>query len=186
MSENKTQSRDPGIELRGPPQEQQSGLPAVIEPAPLRPQWRRRPRGVFLALLLLIGAGAGIGWFWWQHHQLQLPPGIAWSNGRLEADEIDIDTKFAGRIAKLFVDEGDMVKAGQVVAMMDTRDLAGVAEEVRRRWCSRRSARSTRPRPISCSSRPRSSSPSRNSTAPAPSCPRVSPPSNCSISGVSR
>ncbi len=123
MSENKTQSRDPGIELRGPPQEQQSGLPAVIEPAPLRPQWRRRPRGVFLALLLLIGAGAGIGWFWWQHHQLQLPPGIAWSNGRLEADEIDIDTKFAGRVAKLFVDEGDMVSAGQVVAMMDTQDL---------------------------------------------------------------
>ena len=123
MSENKTQSRDPGIELRGPPQEQQSGLPAVIEPAPPRPQWRRRPRGVFLALLLLIGAGAGIGWFWWQHHQLQLPPGIAWGNGRLEADEIDIDTKFAGRIAKLFADEGDMVKAGQVVAVMDTQDL---------------------------------------------------------------
>src|SRR5262249_44213077 len=36
---------------------------------------------------------------------------------------IDIDTKFAGRIAQLFVDEGDMVKAGQLVAMMDTRDL---------------------------------------------------------------
>jgi HlyD family secretion protein len=44
-------------------------------------------------------------------------------NGRLESDEIDIDTKFAGRIAKLFVDEGDMVAAGQVVAMMDTRDI---------------------------------------------------------------
>jgi len=44
-------------------------------------------------------------------------------NGRLEADQIDIDTKFAGRIAKRFVDEGDMVRAGQVVAMMDTRDL---------------------------------------------------------------
>ena len=42
---------------------------------------------------------------------------------RLESDEIDIDTKFAGRIAHLFVDEGDMVAAGQVVAMMDTKDL---------------------------------------------------------------
>ena len=48
---------------------------------------------------------------------------IASGNGRLEADEIDIDTKFAGRIAKLFADEGDMVKADQVVALMDTRDL---------------------------------------------------------------
>jgi HlyD family secretion protein len=71
----------------------------------------------------MIGAGVGIGWAWWQQHQVRLPPGIASGNGRLEADEIDIDTKFAGRIAKLFVDEGDMVFAGQVVAMMDTRDL---------------------------------------------------------------
>jgi len=77
---------------------------------------------VFLAVLM-IGAGAGIGWLWWQHQQSRLPPGTAWGNGRLEADQIDIDTKFAGRIAKRFVDEGDMVRAGQVVAMMDTRDL---------------------------------------------------------------
>jgi HlyD family secretion protein len=74
-------------------------------------------------MLVLVVAGTGIGWFWWQQQQLRLPPGIAWGNGRLEADQIDIDTKFAGRIAKLFADEGDMVRAGQVVAMMDTRDL---------------------------------------------------------------
>jgi HlyD family secretion protein len=53
-----------------------------------------------------------------------LPPGIASGNGRIEADEIDIDTKFAGRIAEILADEGDMVKAGQIVARMDTRDLA--------------------------------------------------------------
>jgi HlyD family secretion protein len=49
--------------------------------------------------------------------------GIASGNGRLEADEIDIDTKFAGRIATLYADEGDIVKGGAVVAVMDTRDL---------------------------------------------------------------
>jgi HlyD family secretion protein len=78
---------------------------------------------VLIALLLMIGVGAGIGWLWWRQHQLQLPPGIASGNGRIESDEIDIDTKFAGRIARLFVDEGDMVVAGQVVAIMDTRDI---------------------------------------------------------------
>ena len=123
MTDQKTQNRDPGVELRAPPDEQRGGLPAVVEQAPPRPPQRLRPRVAVIALLLLIGAGAGIGWFWWQHHQLRLPPGIAWGNGRLEADEIDIDTKFAGRIVQLFVDEGDMAKAGQVVAMMDTRDL---------------------------------------------------------------
>jgi HlyD family secretion protein len=53
-----------------------------------------------------------------------LPPGIAFGNGRLEADEINIDTKYAGRISEMLADEGDLVKAGQVVARMDTRDLA--------------------------------------------------------------
>jgi HlyD family secretion protein len=78
---------------------------------------------MLLALLVLIGPGIGIGWFWWQQQQARLHPGFASGNGRLESDQIDIDTKYAGRIAKLFVDEGDMVAAGQVVAMMDTRDI---------------------------------------------------------------
>lgn len=60
-----------------------------------------------------------------------LPHGITWGNGRLETDEIDIDTKFAGRIAKLLVDEGDIVKPGQVVAIMDTRDLQAQLKQYR-------------------------------------------------------
>jgi HlyD family secretion protein len=123
MSEQKTQSRGPGIELSAAQQEERGRLPAVIERAPPRPQRRWRPRVALLALVLLIGAGAGAGWVWWHQRQMQLPPGIASGNGRLESDEIDIDTKFAGRIAQLFVDEGEIVAAGQVVAMMDTRDL---------------------------------------------------------------
>jgi HlyD family secretion protein len=35
-----------------------------------------------------------------------------------------IDIKYAGRIAELFADEGDLVKGGQTVARMDTQDLA--------------------------------------------------------------
>jgi HlyD family secretion protein len=123
MSEQETQRRDPSVELMAPPEEQRGGLPAVVERAPPRAQRRWRLRVAVIALLLMIGAGAGIGWLWWQQHQTQLPPGIASGNGRLESDEIDIDTKFAGRIAKLFVDEGEMVARGQVVAVMDTRDI---------------------------------------------------------------
>lgn len=67
-------------------------------------------------------AGGG-GFYWWKHAQSQLPAGISWGNGRIEADEIDIDTKFAGRIAEMLADEGDMVAAGQIVARMDTKDL---------------------------------------------------------------
>jgi HlyD family secretion protein len=110
-----------GVEAKAEPEVHP--LPAVIEHAPERPQRRRRPRLALLIVLVMAATGSGIGWFWWQQHQLRLPPGFASGNGRLEADEVDLDTKFAGRIAKLLVDEGDIVKPGQVVAVMDTRDL---------------------------------------------------------------
>jgi HlyD family secretion protein len=93
-------------------------LPAQI---PLRKPRNRRWVFVFLAFLIAGGVG---GAYWWTHRAPPLPLGIASGNGRLEADEIDIQTKFAGRILKLFVDEGDLVRAGQTLAIMDTRDLA--------------------------------------------------------------
>ncbi len=82
-----------------------------------------RRRLILLIGLLAVGAAVGGGWYWWRQHEARLPEGISWGNGRIEADEIDIDTKFAGRIAELLVDEGDMVRAGQMVARMDTKDL---------------------------------------------------------------
>lgn len=85
----------------------------------------RRPgvtRKRIVVLLALLAAGAAIAFYWWQHRAPPLPAGIVYSNGRIEADEIDIETKFAGRVAAVLVDEGDTVVSGQVVARMDTRD----------------------------------------------------------------
>jgi HlyD family secretion protein len=84
---------------------------------------KRRWLRVAVMVAVLIGVGGG-GYYWWQHLRSQLPPGIAYGNGRLEADAINIDTKYAGRIAELFADEGDLVKGGQIVARMDTQDLS--------------------------------------------------------------
>jgi HlyD family secretion protein len=97
-------------------------LPAVIPFVPSRREPNKRSRAKTLVLLVMLLGGIGAG-YWWLQPRGGLPPGITFSNGRLEADEIDIDTKFAGRIAKLLADEGDMVRAGQVVALMDTQDL---------------------------------------------------------------
>jgi HlyD family secretion protein len=61
----------------------------------------------------MIVAGSATGALYWAtHNRPVLPPYIAWSNGRLEADETDIDTKFAGRIAAVLADEGDVGRAG--------------------------------------------------------------------------
>ncbi len=52
----------------------------------------------------------------WQHGDT--PQGIAKTNGRIEATEIDISPKYAGRLESVNVDEGDEVKAGQVIAVI--------------------------------------------------------------------
>jgi len=116
-----------GLKIGGDPQPVQpvpETLPAVVpRPAmdtpPVNSPGRLRR---LLPLFLLLAAVAG-GIAWWLPHRQTLPPGFAVGNGRLDADEIDIDTKYPGRIAELHADEGDQVKAGQVLAVMDTRDV---------------------------------------------------------------
>jgi HlyD family secretion protein len=101
------------------PARPQTGLPTIVRKPRRRAAWRLR---AFIALAILV-AGAGGTYYWWQRLHPPLPLGIAFGNGRLEADEINIDTKYAARIAEMLADQGDLVKAGQVVARMDTRDL---------------------------------------------------------------
>jgi HlyD family secretion protein len=52
-----------------------------------------------------------------------LGEGIASGNGRIEATEIDVAAKAPGRIRSILADEGDEVKAGQVVATIDVDTL---------------------------------------------------------------
>jgi HlyD family secretion protein len=96
-------------------------LPATIEghaPRHRKLRWR-----LLAVIALATAASAGGGYYWWRLHQTGLPAGIVFSNGRLEAEEIDIDAKFPERVAQLLVDEGDVVQRGQIVARMDTRDV---------------------------------------------------------------
>ena len=58
-----------------------------------------------------------------------LPAGIVSGNGRLEAQEIDIAAKAPGRIRDILVDEGQLVKAGDVIAHMDVDVLQAQRNE---------------------------------------------------------
>lgn len=77
----------------------------------------------WLAVLLLLGAALGSLALWKFLNSSELPDGFASGNGRIEAIEIDIATKLAGRLESVLAEEGDMVEAGQVVARMDTKSL---------------------------------------------------------------
>lgn len=78
----------------------------------------------FLLFMVIVAAAAAGGWWYLQHRNAALPPGFAAGNGRIEANEIDIATKYAARLLELRVEEGDLVQAGQVIAVLDTRELA--------------------------------------------------------------
>lgn len=57
------------------------------------------------------------------------PEGFAKTNGRIEAERVDIATKFAGRLKTVLVKEGDLAKAGQILAQLDTAELEAQLKE---------------------------------------------------------
>src|SRR5579864_5322320 len=76
---------------------------------------------IFISIAIVAIGGAAAAW--WLLSKPALPPGFASGNGRLEAKQVDISTKYAGRIKDVLANEGDTVDAGQVVATMDTEPL---------------------------------------------------------------
>jgi HlyD family secretion protein len=78
----------------------------------------------WLILVIALVAAGGAALYWWQHSLASaLPDGISASNGRIEAERIEIATRLPGRIAEVAVDEGDWVDAGALIARMDTIEL---------------------------------------------------------------
>ena len=83
-----------------------------------------------LLLTVVLIAIAGLVYLLWRSSlPAKLPDGFASSNGRIEATEVDVATKLAGRVLDELVDEGDFVTAGQVVAHMDIESLEAQREE---------------------------------------------------------
>jgi HlyD family secretion protein len=87
--------------------------------------------------LIAAAAAAAVGAAWWVNTQRdRLPDGIHRGNGRLEVERIEIAAKYPGRVVELPVREGDLVKAGDVIARQDPTDLLaqrGAVEAARER-----------------------------------------------------
>ena len=76
-----------------------------------------RKRALWAGIVLL--AVAGIIAFRLLAGRGALPEGLIQANGRIEGDTVSVSSKFAGRIAEIKVREGDTVKKGQVLAVLD-------------------------------------------------------------------
>lgn len=99
---------------------------------------KRRMAWTVGAVLALAAALA-----WW----LVRPPpddgSFVRGNGRIEATELDVAAKAAGRVEDILVNEGDFVKVGEIVARMDMRTLEAQLAQALAEVVNARSARQT-------------------------------------------
>ncbi|RIX45079.1 MAG: HlyD family efflux transporter periplasmic adaptor subunit [Rhodocyclales bacterium GT-UBC] len=79
--------------------------------------------GKNLLFAFLAVAAIATAYYLYQQRPSGLPAGLASGNGRLEAIEVDVATKIAGRLSEVLVREGDAVLAGAIVARLDADDL---------------------------------------------------------------
>jgi HlyD family secretion protein len=128
-------------------QTQPSSQKVSVPPSPSVAPPARRGLGTAvkraLVLIVLIALLVG-GYFAWQRFRPKgLGDAFASGNGRLEAQEIDISAKAAGRISEILVREGDFVNEAQVVARMDTASLRAQLQQARAQEAEARNAVAT-------------------------------------------
>lgn len=85
---------------------------------------------VTLAVLLILIAGGFLVW-WFLIRQPPVPRNIIVLSGRIEADDSTVATKVSGRIREIRVREGDTVKAGDVIALLDEEQAMAREEQAR-------------------------------------------------------
>ena len=85
----------------------------------------------WIIVSVAVALAAFIGFRYWQKSKTALPEGIASGNGRLEAKLVDVAAKEPLRVKEILVDEGALVKPGQVLVRLDTATLESQLEEAK-------------------------------------------------------
>lgn len=80
---------------------------------------------LLLAVVFLVTAG---GIYYYKTLQDDLPDYVAMSNGRIEAQSVDISARNGGRILTMSAEEGTMVEEGDVLATLDLNHMAAALE----------------------------------------------------------
>lgn len=75
---------------------------------------------IILALIVITGF---LAFRLWSTARNALPKGIASGNGRIESELVDIVAKEPLRVEKILVDEGDLVRPGQILVKLNTETL---------------------------------------------------------------
>jgi HlyD family secretion protein len=74
----------------------------------------------WIVIPIVLVVGGVLAYKYWMSTQSALPAGIVSGNGRIEAKLSDASAKEPLRVKEVLVDEGDLVKPGQVLVRLDT------------------------------------------------------------------
>ncbi len=85
----------------------------------LNSSWRSKTKLIVFAVVIIVV----LSFLATLMQPSDLPEGYVSGNGRTEATEVDITSKFGGRLEQVFVKEGDQVEINQTLARIDTREL---------------------------------------------------------------
>ncbi len=130
---------EPPAPPRDPPQAREApAAPPVVEaPLPVAVNPRRLGR-ILLGLLLLVALAAGANWAhrWWSVGRFI----VSTDDAYVRAETSTIATKISGYVAAIGVRNGDVVRAGDVIARLDDGDYALAVEAARNRVETQRAA----------------------------------------------
>ena len=82
-----------------------------------------------IVTIVVVAALAFFGYQFWQSRRYAVPSGIASGNGRIEAKLADVSAKEPLRVKEVLVNEGDLVKPGQILVRLDTVTLEAQLEQ---------------------------------------------------------
>jgi HlyD family secretion protein len=93
-----------------------------VAPATLPPTGRRRKKtkgGLILVVLVVAAIALLVGYVFIRRPALQEAENLVVTPGRIAGDEATVSAKTAGRVHEIRFREGDLVKTGDVIAMLD-------------------------------------------------------------------
>jgi len=85
---------------------------------------------LIVAILAIVIAGGFLVW-WLLIRQPPVPHSVIALSGRIEGDDSTVATKTSGRIREIRVREGDIVKAGDVIAILDEEQAVAREQQAR-------------------------------------------------------